>query len=120
VATLVDPNFRARLAALGDKYAAGIPATLQAITAALSHCRNADADAASLEKLHALLHGVAGSAATFGYAGFGAEARRLEQELLPLLGKRPAELAGWDALAAQVERYLAWAAQDPKGPVSGA
>lgn len=117
MATVVDPNFRARLAALGDKYAAGIPATLQAIAAALSLCRNADADAASLGKLHALLHGVAGSAATFGYATFGAEARRLEQELLPLQGKRPAEVAGWEALAGQVERYLDWAARDPKAPL---
>jgi HPt (histidine-containing phosphotransfer) domain-containing protein len=117
MATPVDPNFRARLSALGDKYAAGIPATLQAISAALSHCRNADSDAESLEKLHSLLHGVAGSAATFGFAAYGAEARRIEQELLPLLGKRPAEVAAWDALAGQVERYLSWAARDPKAVV---
>ena len=117
MATPLDPNFRARLGALGDKYAAGIPATLQAISAALSHCRNADADASSLEKLHAVLHGVAGSAATFGFPAYGAEARRIEQELLPLLGKRPADVAGWPALAEQVQRYLSWAEQDPKAPV---
>jgi HPt (histidine-containing phosphotransfer) domain-containing protein len=117
VATLADPNYRARLGALGDKYAAGIPATLQAISEALSHCRNAGADAQALQKLHSLLHGVAGSAATFGFAAYGAEARRIEQELLPLLGKRPAEAAGWEGLAGQVERYLAWAARDPKAAV---
>ena len=117
MATLADPNFRARLDALGDKYAAGIPAALQAISSALSHCRNADSGAESLENLHSLLHGVAGSAATFGFAAYGAEARRIEQELLPLLGKRPSEVAGWAALEGQVERYLAWAARDPKAPV---
>ena len=117
MATPVDPNFRARLSALGDKYAAGIPATLQAISDALSHCRNAGADAESLVKLHDLLHGVAGSAATFGFPAYGAEARRLEQELLPLQGKRPAEVADWAMLAEQVQRFLSWAGRDPKAAV---
>jgi HPt (histidine-containing phosphotransfer) domain-containing protein len=108
----VDPQYRARLQALGDKYAAGIPAALARISAALSHCRNANADPEKLEELHALLHGVAGSAATFGFAMYGSQARRLEQKLLPLLGKRPAESAEWPTLAAEVETYLAWAARD--------
>jgi HPt (histidine-containing phosphotransfer) domain-containing protein len=117
MATPVDPDFRARLSALSDKYAAGIPATLKAISDALSYCRNADADVGSIEKLHDLLHGVAGSAATFGFPAYGAEARRLEQELLPLQGKRPVEAAEWDLLAEQVQRFLIWAARDPKAAV---
>jgi HPt (histidine-containing phosphotransfer) domain-containing protein len=105
----VEPD---RLQALRDKYAAGIPAALARISAALSHCSNANAGPEMLEELHALLHGVAGSAATFGFAMYGSQARRLEQKLLPLLGKRPAESAEWPALAAEVETYLVWAARD--------
>ncbi|MES2262278.1 MAG: Hpt domain-containing protein [Pseudomonadota bacterium] len=115
MATLIDQEFRARLAALGDKYAARLPATLQAISDALSHCRNDQDDAEGIAQLHDLLHGVAGSAGTFGLAVLGQQARRLEQELRPLQGKRPAELPGWAVLAEQVERWLEWAGRDPKG-----
>jgi len=117
MATVQDPNYRARLNALAEKYGAGIPVTNAAIRDALSHCCNADADAKTLHRLHELLHGVAGSAATFGYPVLGAEARRLEQEVRPLLGKRPAEVDHWQSLAAMVARYLSWAELDPKAPV---
>ncbi|MRV74665.1 Hpt domain-containing protein [Duganella sp. FT92W] len=114
MAPVQDPNFRDRLNALSEKYGATIPATMAAIAAALSHCRNADADEQSLHRLHELLHGVAGSAATFGYPVLGTEARRLEQEVRPLLGKRPVEVADWGALEGMVAQYLSWAAIDPK------
>lgn len=116
MATVQDPNFRTRLNALSEKYGATIPGTMAAISSALSHCCNADADEQSLHRLHELLHGVAGSAATFGYPVLGTEARRLEQEVRPLLGKRPVDIAHWEALAALVAQYLSWAARDPKAP----
>ncbi|SFU61522.1 Hpt domain-containing protein [Pseudoduganella namucuonensis] len=116
MATLVDPDFRARLDALGERYGATVPGAMEAISTAVSHCRNEDADLDSLEKLHALLHGIAGSAGTFGFKVLGAEARRLEQELRPLLGKRPADAPEWPALAARIAQYLDWAARDPKAP----
>jgi HPt (histidine-containing phosphotransfer) domain-containing protein len=116
MATVPDPHFRDRLNALSEKYGATIPATLTAISSALSHCCNADADEQSLHQLHELLHGVAGSAATFGYPVLGTEARRLEQEVRPLLGKRPVDVAHWPALAALVAQYLSWARNDPKAP----
>jgi HPt (histidine-containing phosphotransfer) domain-containing protein len=114
MATVQDPNFRDRLNALSEKYGATIPATMAAISTALSHCCNAGADEQTLHRLHELLHGVAGSAATFGYPVLGTEARRLEQEVRPLLGKRPVDIAHWDTLAGMVAQYLSWAARDPK------
>lgn len=114
MATPSDPDFRARLNALSDKYGAGVPATIAAISAAVSLCCNADADADALKKLHELLHGVAGSAATFGYGVLGAEARRIEQELRPLLGKCPVEIDSWPALTAMIAQYIKWAENDPK------
>ncbi len=119
MATVQDPNFRERLNALSAKYGATIPGTMAAIGAALSHCCNADADAQSLHRLHELLHGVAGSAATFGYPVLGTEARRLEQEVRPLLGKRPVDVAHWAALAGMIAQYLSWAERDPKATVYG-
>ncbi|GAB2843148.1 hypothetical protein GCM10027277_08140 [Pseudoduganella ginsengisoli] len=114
MATVQDPHFRDRLNALSEKYGATIPGTMAAISAALSYCCNADADEQSLHKLHELLHGVAGSAATFGYPVLGTEARRLEQEVRPLLGKRPVDVVHWQQLAAMISQYLSWAAIDPK------
>ncbi|MBY0242860.1 MAG: Hpt domain-containing protein [Burkholderiaceae bacterium] len=116
MAPVQDPHFRDRLNALSAKYGATIPATMAAISSALSHCCNAEADEHALHNLHELLHGVAGSAATFGYPVLGAEARRLEQEVRPLLGKRPVDIAHWQSLASMVAQYLAWAAVDPQAP----
>jgi HPt (histidine-containing phosphotransfer) domain-containing protein len=43
----------------------------------------------ALHQLHEVLHGVAGSAGTFGFAVFGREARRIEQ-MVRRAGPRPA------------------------------
>lgn len=110
MATLVDTEFHARLNALGDKFAARLPASLQEIEAVMSLCNNEAATPDRLEKLHGLLHGLAGSGGTFGFAVLGRECRRLEQELRQVMGK-PEE---WPALAGQVEEFLRWAARDPK------
>ena len=110
MATLVDQDFRARLQALADKFAAGVPATTQSISAILSHCGNEIPAPDALEKLHALLHGVAGSAGTFGLATLGREARVLEQEVRLLQEKR----ADWPALAARIAAFVDWAERDPK------
>jgi len=107
-----DPDFRARLAALNAKFAATVPGTMDKIAQALAACR-ASAEgtapsAAALHQLHELLHGVAGSAGTFGFATLGQEARRIEQQVRTVMK----EGAGWETIPAQVERLLAWAARD--------
>ena len=107
-----DPDFRARLAALNARFAATVPGTMDKIAQALAACRDSDVgaapSAAALHQLHELLHGVAGSAGTFGFATLGQEARRVEQQVRAVMK----EGAGWEPIPAQVERLLAWAARD--------
>ena len=120
MAILIDPDFRARLNALGDKYAASVPGLLAGIGEALARCRAERLAPPALDGLHKALHTVAGSAGTFGFGVLGQECRRLEQTLRQLVdaGIDTAQgAAGWAALASEVERLLAWAAVDPKaGP----
>jgi chemotaxis protein histidine kinase CheA len=112
MATPVDPDFRARLAALNEKFAATVPGTLVKIRAALDECKagGEQPSQAALHQLHEVLHGVAGSAGTFGYAVFGQEARRVEQMVRAVLATN----AGWPLVVPEVEKLLAWALRDAK------
>ncbi|TWI69325.1 Hpt domain-containing protein [Pseudoduganella lurida] len=104
-----DPDFRAQLRALGDKFAATVPERMATIADALAAAGTAP-DQAALERLHHALHTVAGSAGSFGFTVLGNQARRLEQAVRALLGGE----GTWSALVPQVETYLAWAASDPR------
>lgn len=120
MATPVDPDYRARLAALNEKFAATVPATMQKIASALAVCAADGADGAvpaeaSMRQLHELLHGVAGSAGTFGFGTLGQEARRIEHMLREVMADASAE--GWNAVAAELEKFMAWAARDPRATV---
>jgi chemotaxis protein histidine kinase CheA len=112
MATPVDPDFRARLAALNDKFAATVPGTLDKIRAALAACvaggELPSQDA--LHQLHEVLHGVAGSAGTFGFTVFGQEARRVEQMVRGVLSGGDS----WAPVVPEVEKLLQWAARDAK------
>jgi chemotaxis protein histidine kinase CheA len=112
MATPVDPDFRARLAALNDKFAATVPATLVKIRNALDACKASGGMPSqdALHQLHEVLHGVAGSAGTFGFAVFGQEARRVEQMVRAVLATN----TGWPPVVPEVEKLLAWAARDAK------
>ena len=107
-----DPDFRARLAALNDKFAATVPVTMEKIRLALADCvaGGAEPPQAAVHQLHELLHGVAGSAGTFGFGTLGTEARRIEQMLRGLMAGH----GGWEAVPTEVEKLLRWAARDPK------
>ncbi|OBV38129.1 Hpt domain-containing protein [Janthinobacterium psychrotolerans] len=113
MATLIDPDFRARLRALNDKYAAGVPALMQAIADAQVRCDTEGPRLEQLTALHHALHAVAGSAATFGFATLGQECRRLEQLARQLLNEPAHVLAEWPVLSGQVGALLRWAATDP-------
>jgi chemotaxis protein histidine kinase CheA len=110
--TPIDPDFRARLAALNDKFAATVPGTLDKIRAALADCVAGGAVPSqdALHQLHEVLHGVAGSAGTFGFAVFGRESRRIEQMVRGVLATQ----TGWADVPAEVEKLLAWASRDAK------
>ena len=114
MATPVDPDFRARLTALNDKFAVTVPVTMEKICMALAACTadgvGSQPSEAALHQLHELLHGVAGSAGTFGFATLGQEARRIEQMVRGVL----AAGEGWDAVVPEVEKLLRWAARDAR------
>jgi HPt (histidine-containing phosphotransfer) domain-containing protein len=115
MATPVDPDFRARLQALNQKFAATVPVTMGKITVALADCvssadgKPAPAEA-QLHRLHELLHGVAGSAGTFGFPVLGQQSRRVEQMVRAAL----ADGGGWPEIVPEVEQLLRWAAVDPQ------
>ncbi|MFS2002199.1 Hpt domain-containing protein [Duganella sp. CT11-25] len=112
MATPVDPDFRARLAALNDKFAATVPGTMEKIRLALADCTagGAEPPAAALRQLHEVLHGVAGSAGTFGFATLGTECRRIEQMVRAVM----AGGGEWPAVIPEVEKLLRWAAIDAR------
>jgi len=112
MATPVDPDFRARLAVLNEKFAATVPGTLDKIRAALAQCVAGGGQPSqdALHQLHEVLHGVAGSAGTFGFTVFGREARRIEQMVRGVLATQ----AGWAEVVPEVEQLLAWASLDAK------
>ncbi|MET3132817.1 HPt (histidine-containing phosphotransfer) domain-containing protein [Oxalobacteraceae bacterium GrIS 1.11] len=119
MATLVDPDFRARLNALSDKYAATVPGLLQDIAGALALCQASGRGWAQLSALETALHAVAGSGGTFGFGVLGQECRRLEHLLRPLVegalrGSAPGDEGQWLALVAHIAQLLQWAARDPK------
>ncbi|APA68170.1 MULTISPECIES: Hpt domain-containing protein [unclassified Janthinobacterium] len=112
MATLIDPDFRARLRALNDKYAAGVPALMQTIAQAQARCDGEGPRLEPLTELHRALHAVAGSAATFGFAALGQECRRIEQLVRVLLNEPGPVLTEWPVLSAQVGALLRWAERD--------
>jgi HPt (histidine-containing phosphotransfer) domain-containing protein len=111
MATPVDPDFRARLAALNEKFAVTVPVTMEKIAQALAACRAAAGELppeTDLRQLHELLHGVAGSAGTFGFGMLGQQSRRIEHMVRAVL----TEHTGWPAVIPEVEQLLNWAARD--------
>ena len=107
----LDPAFRARLAALNDKFAAGLPDTLSRLGALRAAIDPSAPDATASAGLYQILHTLAGSAATFGHPLLGNEARRLEEALRMLDGK-----AGWAAWLVRLDGFIGWAGRDPHGP----
>lgn len=120
MATLIDPDFRARLNALNDKYAAGVPALMTAIGAALDDCVQQGPQVANLAVLQKHLHTVAGSAATFGFTVLGHQCRDIEQRLRSMTARdgvaaaSAVDHAGWLRLADDTAQLLRWAAVNPK------
>ncbi|QBE66549.1 Hpt domain-containing protein [Pseudoduganella lutea] len=109
MATPLDPNYRARLQALGDMFAASIPTRMAAIADALA-AAGMSPDRAKLETLHHALHTVAGSAGSFGFTVLGEQARRLEQAVRGVMDGGP----GWQLLVPEIQHYLDWARNDAR------
>jgi len=112
----VDAEFFARLSALNDRFAASLPQTLARLSAARSGFDSAHPQQALVGELHAILHTLAGSAATFGFRGLGQHARVLEQRLRVFMPFDAVAPCDWDAWLAELGRFVDWAAHDPKAP----
>lgn len=114
MATLIDQEFFARLRALNDKFAAGVPDTLARLQAARSAFDPEAPNPAIVQDIHQVLHTIAGSAATFGFRVLGQQARALEQRLRVLMAFEVVAPRDWSHWLDGLDEYLAWAAIDPK------
>lgn len=83
-----DPAFKAFLARQRDDYRSGLPERLAEIDRLWLEATGGSAPQAPLAALERCAHSLAGSGATFGFAGLGQAARELEQ-ILSLLVARP-------------------------------
>jgi chemotaxis protein histidine kinase CheA len=114
VAPPVDQQFFERLRQMNDKFAAGVPATLARLRELRRAFDAAAPDPALAAELQQVLHTVAGSAATFGFRTFGAQARVLEQRLRVLQAFDAVGKAEWDSWLRSLDHYLTWAHSDAR------
>jgi len=110
----VDAEFFSRLAALNDKFAASLPRTLGRLSEARAAFDPVGPDMALVDEMHAILHTLAGSAATFGFRMLGTQARLLEQRLRVFTTFDAVAPADWEAWLAELDVFVAWGRDDPK------
>jgi HPt (histidine-containing phosphotransfer) domain-containing protein len=111
----VDAEFFARLAELNDKFAAGLPQTLGRLSAVRNIFDVAHPQQQLVDEMHAVLHTLAGSAATFGFRVLGQQARLLEQRLRVFTTFDAVAPEDWGAWLAALDVFVAWGQHDPKG-----
>lgn len=113
-----DQQFFARLAELNEKFAARLPSTLEQLAALSQQLGSAGVPgfdvAPAAGELQAMLHTLAGSAATFGFRGLGHHARLLEQRLRVLRAFDVVAATEWQAWRAELDEYISAARHDPK------
>ena len=112
--TGVDAEFFERLAELNDKFAASLPQTLGRLSAVRNAFDVAQPLREHIESLQAILHTLAGSAATFGFRVLGQQARMLEQRLRVLTTFDTVGPEAWQAWLAELDEFVAWGVADPK------
>ena len=110
----VDAEFFARLAELNDKFAAALPQTLGRLSATRNAFDTARPQPELIRELHAVLHTLAGSSATFGFRILGHQARNIEQRLRVLMTFEAVDPAEWEAWLAELDVFIAWGVRDPK------
>jgi len=110
-----DAEFFARLAQLNDRFASALPQTLERLLAAHNAFDATHPQQALIDTLHATLHTLAGSSATFGFDRLGRQARALEERLLALAASGAAAADDWAGWLAGLRVFVDWAKQDPKG-----
>ena len=114
MSSTADAEFFARLAELNDKFAASLPQTLGRLSAARNAFEPKRPPAALIEQMHAVLHTLAGSSATFGFRILGQQARMLEQRLRVLTTFDAVAPEEWEAWLSELDVFIAWGSVDPK------
>ena len=109
-----DAEFFARLAELNDKFAASLPQTLGRLSAARNEFNPKQPSPELIGQLHAVLHTLAGSSATFGFRILGQQARMLEQRLRVLTTFDAVAPQEWEAWLSELDVFVAWGSVDPK------
>jgi HPt (histidine-containing phosphotransfer) domain-containing protein len=110
----VDAEFFTRLSELNDKFAASLPQTMGRLARARAAFDAVQPQETLVDEMHAILHTLAGSAATFGFRLLGQQARMLEQRLRVFTTFDVVAPADWEAWLAELDVFVAWAAHDPK------
>jgi diguanylate cyclase (GGDEF)-like protein len=111
----IDKNLIETLRAIETAYTAKLPERLQEIAAALQQCLDEPADQAHYEHLLMKLHGLAGSAGTFGYGELGLRATELEILMSGFITGTGASGKDFVPVAVRIKELLRWAASNPKG-----
>src|SRR4051812_20414169 len=114
MSTGVDAEFFERLAELNDKFAASLPQTLGRLAAARGAFDATEPQPDLIDNLQAVLHTLAGSAATFGFRVLGQQARVLEQRLRVLTTFDTVAAEEWLAWLAELDMFVAWGLRDAK------
>jgi HPt (histidine-containing phosphotransfer) domain-containing protein len=109
-----DADFFGRLAELNGKFAASLPQTLERLSAARKAFDTAQPQPALIGELHAMLHTLAGSSATFGFRILGQQARNIEQRLRVLMTFDAVAPEEWVAWLSELDAFVAWGLRDPK------
>jgi HPt (histidine-containing phosphotransfer) domain-containing protein len=107
-------EFFERLAELSATFAASLPETLGRLSAARNAFDTAMPQPELIGELHAMLHTLAGSSATFGFRTLGQQARNIEQRLRVLMTFDAVAPEEWGAWLAELDVFVAWGLRDPK------
>ena len=110
-----DRQFFARLATLQERFISGVPAVLGRLAAARAAFDPVAPDEQLVAEMQALLHTMAGSAATFNFRVLGHQARALEQRLRVLMAFDTIAEGDWNGWFAELDEFVAWGTRDPKG-----
>ena len=111
-----DAEFFERLAELNQRFGASLPPTLDRLSAARQAFDTVQPQGELIADMHAVLHTLAGSSATFGFRALGQQARNIEQRLRVLMTFDAVAPDEWEAWLAELDGFIGWARQDPKWP----
>ncbi len=98
-------NIQKKLKLLREDYVKQLPVKIKEITGYWSRIQSSNGGKDDLEALHRLLHSIAGSGATFGFAVLGKQARYIEQILRSWLqGTKVSSMSAQEEMSVLLDR----------------